>query len=237
MMLKTLSRTLLVALAAATAGCVLYGDAEEEKTCAQVVCGSNASCGGEAECFCDAGYAGNPYDGCKAIMADVDESCTLDCGQNAYCSEGACFCELDHIAVCGANAGCIPESRLCDLEEDCPDGADEAPAACSEPIYQEWVATDTCDDSEDFEWRLYALDRDWVWPPADESFVTSGFGVDSYQTIQCFRDETICYAAASASNAWGFNLDGTGECDDCCAKCGAEATLYIGPEGYLECNG
>ena len=42
-------------------GCVLYGDAEEFKSCDDVVCGNNASCGGDqAECFCDAGHAGNP---------------------------------------------------------------------------------------------------------------------------------------------------------------------------------
>jgi hypothetical protein len=232
----TLSRTLLVALTAAAAGCVLYGDAEEQKTCAEVVCGSNATCGDNAECYCDAGYAGNPFDGCKAIEPDVDENCSLDCGQNAYCSEGGCFCELDHVAVCGANAGCMPESRLCDDKEDCPNAADEAPAVCGTPIFQDWVATDNCDDGEDFEWRLYALERDWAWPADGASFYTTGFYVDAYQTIQCFEGETICYAAASGSIAWGFNLDGSGECDDCCFAC-TEEVVYIGPEGYLECGG
>ena len=46
-----------------------YGAPEELKTCDQVVCGANATCGGEdAACFCDAGYSGNPYDGCVATM-------------------------------------------------------------------------------------------------------------------------------------------------------------------------
>jgi hypothetical protein len=236
MTLKTLSRTLLVALVAATAGCVLYGDAEEHKTCADVECGVNASCGGEAECFCDAGYQGNPFEGCKATKPEIDENCKTACGQNAYCSEGDCYCELDHVPVCGANAGCLPETRLCDLQEDCPNGADEQPAACSTPVYQDWVATDSCDDGEDFEWKLFALERDWAWPDATTSFRTGGFGVDSYQTVQCFKDETICFAAAAGSDVWGWNLDGSGECDDCCFACGAADIHYIGPDGYLSCN-
>lgn len=236
MTLKTLSRTLLVALAGATAGCVLYGDAEEHKTCAEIVCGANASCGGEAECFCEAGYEGNPYEGCSARKPEVDASCDVACGQNAYCMDKECYCELDHVPICGANAGCLPEARLCDAKQDCPNGADEQPAACSTPVYQDWVATDTCDDGADFEWRLYALDRDWVWPAAGDSFFTSGFGVDAYESIQCFEGETICYAAVSGDIAWGWNIDGTGDCTDCCFACGAGDVFYIGPEGYLECS-
>lgn len=234
MLFKSLSRTLLVALAAAAAGCVLYGDAEEVKTCAEVVCGANASCGDNAECYCEAGFMGNPYDGCKDITADVDETCKADCGQNAYCSEGECYCELDHVAVCGANSGCLPESRLCDTQQDCPNNADEAVAACGEPIYQEWLLTDLCDDSEDIEWRLYAQDRDWVWPMMGDSFFTTGYNVDVYQTVQCFRGEWMCFAGAAGDNKWGFNLDGTGECENCCAACGSQELLDI---GYLECNG
>ena len=121
-------------LLAAATGCVLYGDAEDYKTCAEVVCGNHATCGGDAECFCDAGYEGNPYDGCVSVQPEIDASCEADCGQNAYCSEGACYCELDHVAVCGANAGCLPEARLCDSQPDCPNQADEDVAVCSEPM-------------------------------------------------------------------------------------------------------
>lgn len=233
MTLKTLTRTLLVALVAATAGCVLYGDAEEHKTCEDVACGAHASCGGEAECFCDPGYQGNPYEGCVDPKPVIDENCAVACGQNAYCSEGECYCELDHVPVCGANAGCMPVARLCDDKQDCPNGADEQPTACSTPVYQEWLLTDRCDDGEDIEWRLFALDRDWVWPSQGESFFTSGYLVDVYQTVQCFRDETICFAGASSTSTWGFNLDGTGECEACCAQCGSQELLDL---GFLDCN-
>lgn len=233
MTLMTLTRTLLVALVAATAGCVLYGDAEEYKTCAEVVCGNHATCGGAGECFCDAGYDGNPYDGCQATKAEVDESCAVACGQHAYCSENACYCEVDHVPVCGDNAGCLEATRLCDGTQDCPNGADEQPAACSKPIYQEWLLTDRCDDSEDIEWRLFAQDRDWVWPAASESFFTTGYLVDVYQTIQCFEDEWICFGGASSSQTWGFNLDGSGECEACCAQCGSVDLLDL---GYLDCQ-
>lgn len=235
MLLRTLSRTLIVLAAALTAGCVLYGAPEDIKTCEQVVCGANATCGGEeAACFCDAGYSGNPYDGCVATQPEVDASCSASCGQFAYCSEEECYCELDHVPVCGENAGCFPEARLCDGNEDCPNGADEAPAACSEPIFQEWLLTDRCDDGNDVEWKLFAQDRDWSWPVEGEVFLTGGYLVDMYQTISCFRDEMICFAGVSGDNTWGFNLDGTGECDACCAPCGSSDLLDL---GYLDCNG
>lgn len=213
--------------AAAAGGCVLYGGPEEHKTCAEVACGNHASCG-DGECFCDPGYDGNPYTGCHDATPEVDESCNQDCGQNAYCSEGACYCELDHVYVCGDNAGCLPTERLCDQTPDCPNGADEAVAVCSQPIFQEWLLTDACDDGRDIEWKLFALDRDWAWPGAETAYSTAGFGVDVYEIIQCFEGERICFAGASGDVTWGFNLDGTGECEACCTTCGYEALLDLG---------
>jgi len=215
------------------AGCVLYGGAEEYKTCDDVVCGSHASCGDNAECYCEPGYEGNPYDGCVDITPDVDPSCKADCGQNAYCSEGACYCELDHVAVCGVNAGCMPEKRVCDGAPDCPNSADENVAVCGDPVYQEFLITDDCDDGLDIEWRLYAQDRDWAWPDATSTFVTSVLGAEDYQTIQCFDGETICMAGAAGDTVWGLNLDGSGSCDTCCFLCG---TGMVNDLGFQTCQ-
>lgn len=237
MRLPTLTRTLLLGLVAAVSGCVLYGQPEDVKTCEDVICGANASCGGEdAACFCDAGHEGNPYDGCKATMPIVDESCATPCGQFAYCSEGGCYCELDHVPVCGANAGCFPEARLCDDVADCPNSADESVAVCNPSIFQEWLLTDGCDDGDDIQWKLFAQDRDWSWPSGDDVFRSGGYGVDMYQTIQCFEGELICFAGASSTSSWGFNLDGTGMCDACCAPCGNDGYGLL-DIGILECNG
>lgn len=231
-LLSLLGLAVASAVTSAATGCVLYGG-EEQRTCAEVVCGSHASCGDNAECFCDPGYAGNPYDGCLSVQPAVDPDCDLDCGQNAYCSEGACFCELDHVAVCGTNAGCIPEERLCDEMADCPDSADENVTVCQPPVFQDWIITDACDDGLDIDWRLFALDRDWAWPSIDTTWVTNGLLVDNYATIQCFQGETICTAAAAGERTWGFALDGSGNCEDCCFTCGAD-TLF--DAGYLECQ-
>ncbi len=230
--LRPLHLALALFTASVGAACTLYGDPDDYRTCAEVACGNHASCG-EGQCFCDAGYSGNPYTGCEASQPIVDENCTRDCGQNAYCSEGECFCELDHVAVCGVNAGCMPQARLCDDVPDCPNAADEAVAVCQPPIFQEFVLTDSCDDSTDIDWRLYALDRDWVWPDASSVFTTAGYGVDVYQVVQCFKGETVCFAGASGSTTWGFNLDGTGTCDTCCYLCGDAQTLDL---GYLTCE-
>lgn len=234
----TLVRTLLVAALGLTAGCVLYGEAEEYKSCADVVCGEHASCAEEdATCHCDVGYGGDPYQGCKSAQPEVDPNCDLDCGANAYCStdgdKQACYCDLDTVAVCGANSGCMPEHRLCDDKQDCPAGEDESPAVCAAPLYQEWLITDACDDGEPIEWKLFALDRDWSWPGGEDVFRTSQLGAYDYQTVQCFEGETICSAAKAGETTWGLQLDGTGSCDTCCFLCGADTTLDI---GELTCN-
>jgi len=231
--LSRIARSLAPFAAALITGCVLYGGADDYKTCADVVCGDHATCGGDGQCFCDAGYGGNPYEGCKSAQPEVDPSCSKECGQNAYCSDGECYCELDHVYVCGANAGCLPTANLCDAQPDCPDGADEQPAVCSKPTFQEWLLTDSCNDAEDIQWRLFAQDRDWVWPNKDEVFRSGGLNVDTYQIIECFEGETICFAGESGETKWGFNLDGTGSCDACCAQCGSQELLDL---GYLTCE-
>lgn len=230
--LRTLPLSLTLFAAAAAGGCVLYGEPDDYRTCADVACGNNASCG-EGKCFCDPGYEGNPYDGCLATQPKPDESCEADCGQNAYCSEGECYCELDHVAVCGPGAGCVPESILCDGAVDCANGGDEEVAVCSKSTFQEWLLTDSCDDQLDIEWRLFSQDRDWSWPGGDSVFRSPGHLVDAYQTIQCFEGEMICFAGKSGETTWGFNLDGSGMCDACCAACGSQELLDL---GYLTCE-
>lgn len=231
-LLRPLHLALGLFTASVGVGCTLYGDPDDYRTCAEVACGNHASCG-DGQCFCDAGYEGNPYTGCQSSQPIVDDSCTRDCGQNAYCSEGACYCELDHVAVCGANAGCLPTSRLCDDTPDCPNAADEAIVACKAPLFQEFLLTDGCADGQDIQWRLYALDRDWVWPDATSTFASAGYNVDVYQIVECFTGETICFAGESGTTKWGFNLDGTGSCDTCCYRCGDDQTLDL---GYLTCE-
>lgn len=209
------------------------GDAGEVKSCDDVVCGDHATCDGDrGECLCDDGYTGNPRDGCFAEQPTSDETCKLECGQNAYCSQGACFCELDHVGVCGENAGCLPEARLCDGEQDCPNAADEAIAACSSPLFLEWLITDDCDDDLPIEWRLFAQDRDWTWPGTKTTFKTTGLGAEDYQTVQCFEGEMICFGGRSGAVTWGFELDGSGSCDACCAKC----TAGVLDLGFLTCG-
>lgn len=229
---RSLGLSLGLLVASAAGGCVLYGEPDDYKTCAEVACGNNASCG-DGQCFCDPGYTGNPYTGCQADKPVVDESCAKDCGQNAYCSEGECYCELDHVYVCGPNAGCLPEARLCDDTPDCPNSADEEVAVCSPAIFQEWLLTDSCDDGLDIEWRLFSQDRDWAWPDIDSTFRTAGYGIDVYQIVQCFEGETICFAGQSGATTWGFNLDGSGSCEACCAPCGSQQTLDL---GFLTCQ-
>ena len=214
-----------------TAGCVLYGDAD--RSCSEVVCGNHATCGGEGECFCDSGYEGNPYTGCLSSRPQVDKNCKLDCGPNAYCADGGCFCDLDHVAVCGANAGCMPEMRLCDGVPDCSDKADENVAVCQPPVFQDWIITDACDDNIDITWRVFSLDRDWAWPAVDSTFTTRGLLLDTYATIQCFEGETICAAAVAGDRSWGLALDGTGTCEACCFTCG---DMDLADAGYLECS-
>ncbi|HEY0135575.1 MAG TPA: hypothetical protein VGB85_15930 [Nannocystis sp.] len=208
--------------------------AEQPKSCDELVCGDNATCDGDpGECSCDAGYAGDPYKKCIAEQPPADETCALECGQNAYCSEGECFCELDHVAVCGANAGCLPEARLCDHQQDCPNAADEAVVVCSTPLFQDWLLTDDCDDGLPIEWRLFAQDREWSWPDGASSYKTTGLGAEDHQTVQCFEGEYICFGGRSGAVTWGFNLDGSGSCDACCAACGSQSVLDI---GFLTCD-
>lgn len=213
-------------------GCVLYGEPDDYKTCNDVACGAHASCG-DGQCFCDPGYEGNPYTGCHAVKPEVDPDCDKECGANAYCSEGECYCEVDHVYVCGVNAGCLPVDRLCDGTADCPNSADEAVAVCSRPVFQEWLLTDDCDDGLDIQWRLFAMDRDWAWPDASATFRTGGYRVDTYQVIQCFENEWICFAGQAGDVTWGLNLDGTGQCDQCCAQCGQQDLLDL---GFLTCD-
>lgn len=230
-LLPKLLPVVALALSSAAAGCVLYG--EPDRSCADVVCGNNASCGGDAECFCDAGHEGNPYEGCVSTHPAVDPDCKLDCGANAYCAKDTCFCDVDHVAVCGVNAGCMAESQLCDGTADCPDEADENVAVCQPPVFQDWIITDACDDGVDVTWRIFSLDRDWAWPGVDTTFRTSGLLVDTYATIQCFEGETICAAAVAGDRSWGLALDGTGTCEACCFTCG---DMDLADAGYLECS-
>lgn len=205
-------------------GCVIYTDDREQDLCKNVECGEHASCG-EGICFCDTGYSGNPYNpqGCQPTRPDPDNSqCDPECGENAYCSNNQCVCNVGTVAVCDTG-DCLAESKLCDGVVDCGNGKDEDFAVCYPLVEQTWLWTDDCNDSLDIELKLFSQDRDWVWPSEESVFVSDGYQVDTYQSIDCFEDETICFGAQSGidENAlvWGVGLDGTSDCDSCCFLC------------------
>jgi hypothetical protein len=216
-----------------TAACALHADpVTEDASCEDVVCSTNATCGG-GECFCDQGYEGDPYalEGCQPIRPPPIGDCEGGCGENAYCADGNCYCEEGTVAVCGT-PDCIPRANLCDGTADCPNAADEDPAVCYPAVVQEWLLTDTCADGLDVEWRLWAWDRDWVWPGPHEIFVSGGLYIDSYEAIECAEGELICFGGQAGDRVWGVGTDGAYDCDDCCSTCAADLVDV----GYLACE-
>lgn len=144
---------------------------------------------------------------------EVDPCDEVTCSTNAACGGGQCFCDQGYEGDPYAPDGCQPYEPA--------DGA----------VIQEWLVTDDCADGLDVEYRLWAWERDWVWPGPDEAFVTGGFGVDTYQTIECTFDELVCFGATAGDRSWGVGLDGLDECEDCCATCAADLVDV----GFLGC--
>lgn len=200
-------RAIAALVAGLVGGCVLElpEDAVPEP-CDLVVCSTAAYCD-DGRCLCEAGHAGNPNaaHGCQPTAPPT--------------------CDDTSVAACGGTQ-CLAIDRLCDGVDDCADASDEDPMTCSDQAIQEWVVTDACHDGEDVQWRVWSLDRDWVWPSIDDAFWTIGLDVASTEPIECIDGELLCFGGrsgpADAPVRWGVDLDGTGECDDCCAVCAAD---------------
>ncbi|MBK8264563.1 MAG: hypothetical protein IPK80_24870 [Nannocystis sp.] len=200
-------------------GCAVYVEPTEPGACPEI-CGANASCY-KGVCVCDDGYAGNAEaaQGCQPTTAEGTCEADEACGLNAYCSEGLCYCNAGAVAVCGSG-DCLAVDSLCDGAQSCANGADEAPELCNPTVAMDWSVVDRCDDGIDAEWRLFAADRDWIWPNADSVFVTPGFDVDVPESIECGEGEWICFGATANDRNWGIGADGSLDCDDCCWECG-----------------
>jgi len=208
-----------LALALPWFGCVIELPPEAvPEPCEVVVCSSNATCSG-GTCSCLDGYAGNAHavNGCRP--ESPGSTCAEGCGPNAFCGDGACQCEPGFVAVCD-EGGCLAVTYLCDGVDDCADADDEQPSVCIDQAVQEWEVVDACDDGVDVRWRVWSLDRDWVWPAIDETFTTWGLDVISVEPVECIDGELLCFGAGSEGDLhWGVGLDGTRECDDCCVAC------------------
>ncbi|MCB9701428.1 MAG: hypothetical protein H6711_06025 [Myxococcales bacterium] len=213
-------------------GCAVYVDPGESGSC-EDICGQHASCK-KGVCVCDSGYDGNPEadQGCQPTSPPPEAgACERGCGVNAYCSDGLCYCDVGSIAVCGTG-DCLPLSQLCDDNVDCFNGADEAVEICSPTVVMDWSVIDSCADGYDIEWRLYAQDRDWVWPSAETVFYTGGLDVEVIEAIECSEGELICFGGDAGDRTWGVGIDGLDDCDDCCWECGT----YVAEVPYLICN-
>lgn len=188
--------------------------------CASVNCSANGHCD-DGACFCDHNYVGNPYalHGCQPT--GVLSPCETTCGLNAYCESGACHCADDFVAVCGTG-DCVADANLCDGKNDCANAADEDPLVCYDGAVQAWNLVDLCDDHADVRWRVWAQDRDWVWPNPDDTFVSEGFDQTSVQSIECLAGELLCFGGESGDSVWGVGLDGQTRCDDCCQPCAVD---------------
>ena len=130
-----------------------------------------------------------------------------ECGLNAYDYGGACACIANY---------------------------DGDPYEACEPV-MELLITDLCDDGLDIEWRVFAEDRDWVWPDAAQVFWTAGYDVDVIESLQCQDGESLCFGAVAGDEVWGLVLEGPGgelACTDCCFDCGA----YLFDLGFLTCD-
>jgi hypothetical protein len=183
----------------------------------------------DGECFCESGYLGDPYAERGCQQPPDSSACGTTCGLNAYCEGTECVC-VEGFVACGTG-DCIAPERVCDGVDDCPAGGDEDPQRCAADVEQLFVVTDGCDDGLDVQWRVWAEDRDWVWPGPDDAFVTPGFDVPTYQAISCIANELVCVGARAGDRVYGVDLDGSTACDDCCFAC-ERATVDF---GVLEC--
>jgi hypothetical protein len=214
-------------------GCIIEtgggdGPGETDGGCAGAQCSVNAFCRDE-ECVCRPGFLGDPYAefGCQP---PADESpCKTTCGLNAVCEDAACVC-LPGFVGCGTG-DCIPAQQLCDGVTDCPAGGDEGEQRCTPSVDQTYMLTDGCDDGLDVEFRLWAQQRDWVWPGPDDVFSTPGLGTSIAQAIECVEGELVCVGARIGDLVYGVDLDASRTCDDCCFPCDATTVNF----GVLEC--
>ena len=143
--------------------------------------------------------------GAACVVAVVDDGGA--CGINAYFTSGQCYCL---------------------------DGFGGDPDQGCDPIMTVWI-TDACDDGLPIQWRLFADEREWVWPEEGLVFETTGYLEDNYQDILCFEGERICFGGAAGERVWDLGLEGPQgphSCDDCCFDCGA----YEFDLGYLGCG-
>lgn len=198
--------------------------------CDVVACSVDGYCQA-GECHCDPGFVGNPdaLHGCQP--SGTKSPCGTTCGLNAFCDSGECVCDDGFVAVCGTG-DCIGTDRLCDGTADCANAADEDALVCFDGAVQYWTVVDGCDDGEDVAFRLWAQDRDWVWPSVDSEFRTAGLEQVSSEPIECLDGELICFGGVAGDRQWGIGLDGEGSCDDCCQPCASDVVDI----GALTCD-
>jgi hypothetical protein len=208
----------------------LPSDRQPIDPCDVVTCSVNGYCQA-AECHCDPGFVGNPdaLHGCQP--SGTRSPCATTCGLNAWCDTNECVCEDGFVAVCGTG-DCTSVGRLCDGTDDCVNAADEDPLVCFDGAVQPWSLVDDCDDGEDIAFRIWAQDRDWVWPSIDAEFHTAGEGETSRESIECLDGELICFGGEAGDRQWGIGLDGQGSCEDCCQPCSSDVVEI----GALTCG-
>jgi hypothetical protein len=197
--------------------------------CAGAQCSVNAFCRDD-ECVCETGYLGDPYAEFGCQLPPDQSPCGTTCGLNAVCDAGECVC-LSGFVGCGTG-DCIDVRKLCDGVEDCPAGGDEGEQRCTPTIEQTYLVTDGCDDGLDAQYRLWAQQRDWVWPGPDDTFVTPGLGVTVSQVIECIDGELVCVGARAGDLVYGVDLDASISCEDCCFVCEPSTIDY----GFLDCE-
>ena len=200
--------------------------------CGGRACSVHGSCErGTDRCRCDSGFSGNPYASFGCQPTRTKAKCSASCGLNAHCDDDGCACDEGFVAVCGTG-DCLAESALCDGEASCANGADEQPDICFETVVMQWSVVDDCDDDEPVHWRLWAAERDWVWPSADSEFATASLSQPSIEGIECLAGELVCFGGTAGDNDWGVGASGVGACDACCEPCREETIEY----GVLSCE-
>ena len=121
-----------------------------------------------------------------AVVDNLPDDCEdVVCGDQAYCSAGACSCAPGY-------------------------GGD--PYTACEP-FMEVLLTDACDDGLDVEFRLFSLDTTQTWPTSSTLF-TAGLDVDTVYEIRCEEGELVCFGARAGDLVWGVGLDGQGDCPE-----------------------
>ena len=111
-----------------------------------------------------------------AVVDNLPDDCEdVVCGDQAYCSAGACSCAPGY-------------------------GGD--PYTACEP-FMEVLLTDACDDGLDVEFRLFSLDTTQTWPTSSTLF-TAGLDVDTVYEIRCEEGELVCFGARAGDLVWAL---------------------------------